>query len=65
VGSEIKLETEQGYCISVDATKNFYKIKERTLNYVVIVPTKAGNLEINTLKQGSVYTNSIFVEENI
>lgn len=65
IGSEIKLETEMGYCLAVDATKNYYKIKERAMNYVIIVPTKAGTLEINTLKQGEVITNSLFVEENI
>lgn len=65
IGSEIKLETELGYCMSVDATKNFYKIKERAMNYVVIVPTKAGLLEINTLKQGNTILNSLLVEENV
>lgn len=65
IGSEIKLNTEMGYCLSADATKNYYKIKERAMNYVIVVPTKAGNLEINTLKQGEIITNSLFVEENI
>jgi hypothetical protein len=54
-----------GYCLSVDATKNYYKIKERAMGYVIIVPTKAGILEVNTLKQGEIITNSLFVEENI
>ena len=65
IGSEIKLNTEMGYCLSVDATKNYYKIKERAMDYVIIVPTKAGILEVNTLKQGEIVTNSLFVEENI
>lgn len=65
IGSEIRLETEMGYCMSADATKNFYKIKERAMNYVIIVPTKAGILEVNTLKQGTPVTYSILVEENI
>lgn len=65
IGSEIKLETETGYCMPKDATKNFYKIKERSMNYVIIVPTKAGMLEVNTLKQGIPVLNSILVKENI
>jgi hypothetical protein len=40
----------------VDSTKDFFKIKERALNHVIILPTKEGTLKINTLKLNEVTT---------
>lgn len=65
IGQEIKLETEMGYCSAEEEYKNNYTIKERSMNYVIILPTKEGKLEIKTLKQGNTITNYYFVKENV
>lgn len=65
VGSEIRLDTEMGYCQPTDATVDLFKIKERAMNYVIIIPIKAGTLKVNTLKQNEIMTNIITVKENV
>jgi hypothetical protein len=66
VGSEIKLDTEMGYCIgaSDDDKKNF-SIKERMMDYVIILPNKAGTLNVNILRQGQIVATTILVKETV
>lgn len=66
VGSEIKLNTELGYCVgaSSDDKKNF-SIKERMMDYVIILPNKAGTLNVNILQQGQIVTTTILVKETV
>lgn len=65
IGEEVKLDTENGYCMPVDSTKDFFKIKERAMNHVIILPTKEGTLKINTLKSSEVTTWTFVVKENV
>lgn len=66
VGSEIKLSTNSGYCMGVsDEDKKNFSIKERTVDYVIILPKKAGTLNVNTLQQGQIVLNTILVKETV
>lgn len=66
VGAEVKLNTELGFCEGVtEEDKQLYKLKERSMNYVIILPLKEGTLNVNTLIQGQVVTHTLLVKENV
>ena len=62
----MKLNTELGFCEGVtEEDKQLYKLKERSMNYVIILPLKEGTLNVNTLIQGQVVTHTLLVKENV
>ena len=61
IGSEIKLNTENGF---YNANLKI-KLKSRTMNSVIILPLEAGNLEIITFKEGTPVTNKFVIKENV
>ena len=66
VGEEVKLDTELGYCKGETEEDNTgYKLKERSMSYVIILPLKEGTLKVNTLQQGDVVTHTLLVKENV
>jgi hypothetical protein len=48
-----------------DEDKKNFSIKERTVDYVIILPNKAGTLNVNTLRQGQIVSNTILVKETV
>ena len=46
-------------------TEQKVKLKERTMNYVIILPLEAGNLQVTTLKQGVPVINTFLIKENV
>lgn len=61
INEPIKIDTESGYFM----TEQKVKLKERTMNYVIILPLEAGNLQVTTLKQGVPVINTFLIKENV
>lgn len=61
LGEELVLSTESGYF----TTDCKFKLKNRTLTSITIVPLEVGEIKIITLKQGNPVTNIFFIKENV
>ena len=64
-GEPIKIDTSMGYCKPVDINEDLFKIKERAVDYVIILPIKEGTLNVEIMQLNEVVQKTFIVKEYV
>ena len=65
IGEPIKIDTSMGYCKPVDINEDLFKIKERAVDYVIILPIKEGTLNVEIMQLNEVVQKTFIVKEYV